>query len=225
MDCERKNLFWESGSRLLYQSAESGSHVGLVALSNIVSYRAIDNGLVKTGFTKSDLFEKISSPWLGGVDDTTVSDWLFLAGSGLLNVPGHDSVEVALAMVGGISPEALLSNANTARDLYRISTNVTDTQNDALPVSCVLHQNYPNPFNPMTNIAFDLTSGAEVALEIYNILGRRVKTLFSGYLDAGLHRFEWDASNDKGQGVATGVYFYKLTTSSQSVTKKMLLIK
>ncbi|MEA2031810.1 MAG: S8 family serine peptidase [candidate division Zixibacteria bacterium] len=222
---ENDRVVHDSNINLMYQITDSGPYVGLVGLSNINSSCAINNSVTESCFSDSNLFESISSSSVNETNDTTAGDWLFIVGSGALTVLSNDSVEIALAMVGGSTYEALIANTNSAHDLYRISTNVTDTDNDILPVRCELHQNYPNPFNPTTNIDFNLTCGTEVTLEIFNILGRRVKTLYSGYLDSGSHRFEWDAVNEKDDAVATGVYFYKLSTPSQSETRKMLFLK
>ena len=76
--------------------------------------------------------------------------------------------------------------------------------------SVVLHQNFPNPFNPITTIGFDLPSGKEVKLSIYDILGRQVRILVDGSLGAGQHHFIWEGTNSQGVPVAAGVYFYKL---------------
>ena len=80
--------------------------------------------------------------------------------------------------------------------------------------------NYPNPFNPTTEISLELSAAATVKLEVYNILGEKVATLFSGRLEAGRHAFEWDAGY-----VGSGVYFYRLEADGFVQTKKMLLIR
>jgi hypothetical protein len=100
-----------------------------------------------------------------------------------------------------------------------------------LPSTFVLEQNYPNPFNPTTTIEFSL-GGADdgpltqhVALDIYNILGQHVKTLIEKNLVPGNYQVEWDATNSGGQGVATGIYLYRLQVDQESKTKKMLFLK
>ena len=86
--------------------------------------------------------------------------------------------------------------------------------------------NYPNPFNDRTVIEFSLPEAAVVDVEIFNILGRKVRTLLSGEPSAaGEHRIYWDGRSDSGNSVATGVYLYRLRTEDQSVTRKMVLIK
>ncbi len=84
----------------------------------------------------------------------------------------------------------------------------------------VLDQNYPNPFNPSTAIQFSLEKSGKTVLEIYNTLGQKVATLVNGELNAGAHRYQWNAS-----GLASGVYFYRLQSNEFVATKKMLLVK
>ena len=88
------------------------------------------------------------------------------------------------------------------------------------PISFTLDQNYPNPFNPLTTINLQLTMNNEINLSIYDLNGRHVETLFSGYKDAGTHQFDWNAS-----AYASGVYFYRLKANGMAVTKKMVLVK
>ena len=70
-----------------------------------------------------------------------------------------------------------------------------------------------------------MREAGEVSLEVVNILGQKVRTLYSGYLSAGLHNFEWDATGESGERVASGVYFYRLSGQSSTQSRKMLLMK
>jgi hypothetical protein len=80
--------------------------------------------------------------------------------------------------------------------------------------------NYPNPFNPVTEISFNLPNAMYVQLEIYNIMGQKVATVVDGFLEAGQHTVQWDASS-----FSSGVYFYRLTAGDLIETKKMMLLK
>jgi hypothetical protein len=88
-----------------------------------------------------------------------------------------------------------------------------------------LLQNYPNPFNPSTCVEFDLARTSQVKLEIYNILGSKVKTLVNDKLSVGHKSITWDGKDDQGKKVASGIYFYRLKTEEFSSTKRMLLLK
>jgi hypothetical protein len=88
-----------------------------------------------------------------------------------------------------------------------------------------LAQNRPNPFNPKTTIAFSLPEPTRVSLEIYDVAGRKVTTLVDGGLEAGPHSYDWDGRNHDGERVASGVYFYRLSTPERDLRKKMVLLK
>lgn len=95
----------------------------------------------------------------------------------------------------------------------------------ALPDKLTLYQNYPNPFNPATTISFRLEQKARVNLAVYNILGERVKVLIDGDREAGSQAVTWDGTDANGAGVASGIYFYRLTADGQTLTRKMSLLK
>ena len=106
--------------------------------------------------------------------------------------------------------------------LYQ-SVNVAENRN--LPTNFTLYQNYPNPFNMDTEIGFALSTFGHVTLDIFDILGRKIRTLVSGSLDAGYHSFRWNSADDNGAAVSSGLYFYKLQTGETDAIKKMLLLK
>ncbi len=89
-----------------------------------------------------------------------------------------------------------------------------------IPLKFRLEQNYPNPFNPVTNIEFQLVKQGLVTLKVYNILGEEVSTLINKELNAGIHKYLWNAS-----GIASGIYFYRIQSGNFSQVKKMVLIK
>ena len=93
------------------------------------------------------------------------------------------------------------------------------------PSSFTLDQNYPNPFNPTTTIRYTLTEAANVTLTIYNQLGQRIRTLASGPQAAGTHTLEWNATNDAGARVPSGLYVYRLEAGNVSLTRSMTLLK
>lgn len=107
-------------------------------------------------------------------------------------------------------------------DLVRVVEDLTaiNQVGNEIPASFDLSQNYPNPFNPSTKINFALPTSGKVKLAVYDMLGNEVSVLFDGNKDAGFYTASFDASK-----LATGVYFYKLTTENNSLTKKMTLIK
>ncbi len=95
----------------------------------------------------------------------------------------------------------------------------------ALPEAFALGQNYPNPFNPTTSITFDVPEAAEVKLTIYNMMGKRIKTLYQGQAAAGQHQVAWNAKNEQGIKVASGIYIYKLEANNFQAMKRLILMK
>ena len=91
---------------------------------------------------------------------------------------------------------------------------------NAVPTGFVLGDNYPNPFNPTTKISFSLPQKSQVKLKVFDVLGREIQILADGVYEAGVHEVEFNATN-----LPSGVYFYNLTNGSNSITKKMLLMK
>jgi subtilisin family serine protease len=108
-----------------------------------------------------------------------------------------------------------------------VGVNSTDSNSGgSLPTQFVLHDNYPNPFNGSTTILVDAPGNEYIELAIYDLLGRRVRTLYRGTVIAGTNRFQWqDALNDAGAHVATGVYVVRLTGPGFVGSHKILYLK
>jgi hypothetical protein len=108
-----------------------------------------------------------------------------------------------------------------------------ETEGREKPSEFALFQNYPNPFNQSTKIEFTLSKPGFVSLKIYNLLGKKVRSLISEYLSSGYKHVFWDETNDLGQEVASGIYFYQLRVENPAFsgpegfakTKKLLLLK
>ncbi|MDD4277894.1 MAG: FlgD immunoglobulin-like domain containing protein [Candidatus Cloacimonetes bacterium] len=93
------------------------------------------------------------------------------------------------------------------------------------PVQLTLLQNYPNPFNPTTTISYSLPEVSKTKLDIYNLKGQLVKSLINADQAAGRHNAIWDGKDSNNHQVASGVYLYRLSSPSKSLTKRMLLMK
>jgi hypothetical protein len=93
------------------------------------------------------------------------------------------------------------------------------------PKELSLGQNYPNPFNPLTAIPVSIPITTEIKLKVYDILGKEVKTLYADNLTPGRHFFHWDGRDERGNALATGVYFYRLQAGSWVQTKKLILLR
>ena len=95
----------------------------------------------------------------------------------------------------------------------------------SLPTEFALAQNYPNPFNPATRISYQLPRDTRVTLKIYNMKGEEVRTLVDGHRAAGRYEVEWNAQNNSGARVASGVYLYRLQGEGVAETKRMVLLQ
>lgn len=89
-----------------------------------------------------------------------------------------------------------------------------------VPEKFMLEQNYPNPFNPETNINFSVPEKSDVKLAVYDVTGREIAVLVNSSLTAGTYKTEWDAAS-----YSSGIYFYRITGSNFTDTKKMILVK
>jgi hypothetical protein len=93
-----------------------------------------------------------------------------------------------------------------------------------IPITCTLNQNYPNPFNAGTTIRFESHNQADGVLEIYNLLGQRIRD-FKISLNVGRNYFYWDGRNSIGNNVPSGVYFYRIRTKYFAADRKMILLR
>lgn len=105
-----------------------------------------------------------------------------------------------------------------------IATDIGES-GSTLPNKVELYANYPNPFNAATRIQFSLPQQANVRIDVINLLGQLVTRLADRKYPAGAHSVEWNGTDSRGQTVASGVYFYRLTTGTDVLVKKMLLLK
>jgi hypothetical protein len=151
--------------------------------------------------------------------------WVLQGGTNYANyitnepVPGTPVVRV-IGSSGGIE---------VARSRFTIGTGfITDVAREerGIPTEYNLSQNYPNPFNPSTTIKFDLPKQSPVTLEIYDMLGQKVRTLISGdMMDPGYYSVPWNGTNQYGNSVASGVYYYRIVADKFTSLKKMMFLK
>jgi hypothetical protein len=105
------------------------------------------------------------------------------------------------------------------------ASDVLSIDGGVVPDKFALYQNYPNPFNPITQIRYDLPEDAMVNITIYDIMGRSIRSLVKSRQTAGYRLVRWDATNDKGESVSAGMYFYTIQAEDFKQAKKMVLLK
>jgi dipeptidyl aminopeptidase/acylaminoacyl peptidase len=138
--------------------------------------------------------------------------------------------EIYLMSADGTNPRRLTNSPGTNTSVdpdWRPSKPTTGFREEeaSLPVGMILHQNYPNPFNPATIIRYELSRTSSVKLEVYDLLGGRVRALVDEVVTAGSHLASWDGTDGSGRRAAGGMYFYCLTAGGIYQARKALLLK
>jgi polyhydroxybutyrate depolymerase len=163
---------------------------------------------------KSDGSMVISQKYFNGVYNNEV--WLYKVVNGGHDWPGNG---------GNMDIHASEEIWNFFATVHNNATNVLTENENPLPENVVLHQNYPNPFNPVTTISFELQDQAQVKLSIFDILGRKSIKLVNTIQSAGFKSVQWDGTDNLGQPVCAGVYFYRIEVGQIIQTRKMVLLR
>jgi len=151
--------------------------------------------------------------------------------TGWLSVPpetySDGAVEVIVEKVGGAGPASISQLWLRQANFDPNNPPAREMNTTTVPREFELKQNFPNPFNPETTIEFSVPEGFSDAVElsIFNVLGQRVRTLVKGNLSAGRYAKIWNGTGDRGEKVASGVYFYKFSAGGFTQTRKLLLMK
>ena len=113
----------------------------------------------------------------------------------------------------------------TVLQFTETNTSVDMDEHMLIPNQIILHQNYPNPFNPVTKLRYTIPKNSLVSINIYDMLGRQVKTLINQTQDAGYRSVIWDATNDYGKPVSAGIYLYQIQAGEYMQTQQMVYLK
>ncbi len=193
--------------------------------------------------TAEEVFQLISNSISNTPQDT--ADYHFYVGSGPFSIRGGENIILIYALLplsNGFpkaSSDLLTRLENGLINFYKGKSLATideshlkhSASNSMLPEKYQLFQNFPNPFNPTTKIRFQIPASAqtktaaEVRLEVFNIVGQKVRTLLHQPLEAGTYTIEWDGTNQEGIAATSGIYIYRLSTKDFQTQKKMLLIR
>jgi len=167
--------------------------------------------------------------WSAGADGASLAVW---TGDGQQHV--HDLAIVEqlnftdeeLRVVTGYCTHQYSLESITRLDFLDYPTDVEDPD-EAADIAGVVHlfQNYPNPFNPETRIRFELSSRGRVKLSVYSVKGELIRTLVEKEMPTGPHSVRWNGRDDSGRSVASGVYFYSLSTPQVKESRKMILLR
>ena len=178
-------------------------------------YCSEDNGCDSTYWNSLDTSDAIPNPDLY----TFINDTLTIDGN------SGDFVDF------GCDGNIILSGDDIV--LWRVGLDTSECEGIQLglpspglsPKSFKVNQNYPNPFNPFTTLRYDLPKDEFVSITIYDLLGNVINNLVNTNQSSGYRSVQWNATNNQGQPVAAGVYFYSIEAGEFRQTKKMILLK
>ena len=111
------------------------------------------------------------------------------------------------------------------QNIYNEQVSVQNSFSNPIPNEYQLEQNFPNPFNAKTTIRYQLKKAAHVNVEIYDILGQKVRTLIDQNQPAGYYTILWDGANEQGQTLASGIYIFRLKSHSFTKSRKLVIVK
>ena len=177
---------------------------------------------------------------IGNVTVSSVNsfDWSVVDGSGVECLIDDDMATMeANSFMSGLEEGTTLTNVSgifnfsfgtykiQIRDMADLGQLGIDDDFAGIAREFALYPNFPNPFNPETRIRFQLAENSDVKLMVYDVLGRKVRTLVSDRMDAGHHVINWDGLNDAGTDVASGMYVYRIKAGDFIAHRKMLLVR
>ncbi len=219
-----------------YQSIEMDVSSQWTQISHDLSSYAGGASTMKIAFHYSDCSGNWAYGW--GIDDVVIegiagTEWLTLDPmEGFLAVGESEDIVATLSAeemeVGDYYAEVHITAAEIIDEVVQVLLTVEGMDIDrvaSLPDVFALRQNYPNPFNPITTLRYDLPEVAHVRLVIYDILGRRVKTLVSGVQEPGYRTVIWNGTDDAGKPISSGLYIVMMESGSHRFVRKMVFLK
>ena len=182
--------------------------------NNVANLRLPDSMNVFQPVTLNTLSDSMG--WLGDQSTWTIGAWDCYDGM-VDSSSWFPTREVGELWQNFVSEGSIIDTS--ACDSTTVETDIK------IPEKFLLHPPYPNPFNPITTIRYDLPEQTTVNIIIYDMLGRRVKTVVKTNQEAGFKSVIWDGTNNQGNPVSAGVYFYQIQAGDFVLTKKMVLLK
>ena len=222
-----------TGSFDIYMTNTENAYIVELKISDVPEY------LTVTGITTLDRFENGTIDGSSGEDDDQMFYFLgYEFTTGIM--PGEGPIlRVEVEMNQNIqNPSVMLlfesvatgdDGANpiisVAEGFGQFIPSLSNDESASIPNEFALHPNYPNPFNPATFITYDLPIESRVQLDIYDLMGRKMKTLNNGIESAGRNTVVWYATDNHGISVSAGVYIYRFHAGDRVFTRKMILMK
>ncbi|RKX20306.1 MAG: hypothetical protein DRP26_01935 [Candidatus Zixiibacteriota bacterium] len=191
-----------------------------------ISFKALSNAneVYPPHFTLADKWSYMNA----GFTDTAITtpeDVSIMITTGPFDIAVGENVKAAFAILGADNLSTLQEIADAAIFKYYNMTDVDERAKDIIPTSFGLVGNFPNPFNPSTSIRYSIGKPGAVKIDIYDLLGRRVRLLVDEYENPGIYDIVWDGKDTRGINVASGLYFVRLQNQEGTSSKKMLLLR
>ena len=194
-----------------------------------LSFNISGNPLSDDDFTIAEKWETLSSGVKAlsiGTNTSSGIDVSFVSGNGPYDIPANSSIKVAFALIGGDNLQDIQTSAQAAQQKYNLLSN----QSVEEPVTAIDFQVYPNPIitavNSQNAIRFTLPEEGLVSLELFNLVGQRVKTLISKTpYSSGIHYLNYNFSGGDFADIVTGVYFYRLTVNNKYKSSKISVLR
>ena len=196
-------------------------------VTSVASFSNVMQKFVETGMIVGTVRRTNNTPIVGAnVTNGTVTATTNSMGAYTLTVPiGYHSVTASAAGYDSLTVNDVLVNLNLTTTLNFILKE-TSNEDDYLPVvATALNGNYPNPFNPETTISYSVKEPGKVRLEVYNIKGQLVKTLVDEEQTTGRYKLVFNARDDRGRSIASGVYMLRMVAPGYLKTTKMILMQ
>lgn len=201
LSCHPDGTIFVSSDKSLYRSTDNGD-----------SWSKIDSLAEHAGF-KNFVFNTYGYIYASNDNGIFCSTDLGITWANI------DSDKQVTAMA--IDSDNFLYIGTSQQGIYRSNLPLTDVKSaNNIPINFILEQNYPNPFNPSTKISYSIPEYENVKIILYDMLGRKVRTLLNEYKPAGIYEIEFYADN-----LSSGVYIYTLQAGEFIQTRKMLLLK
>lgn len=205
----------EVGTRQVLIRAYKSSETGL---GEMIAQKVYSNSLTNAGWNIIPLANE-------GIllqDEHFYISVLSFNGSSVIGVDSSSHTSSFTATIG-----SSLSPYNEGEFMFRALVKTVTNAEDNNNVSAIKGSisNYPNPFNPATTISLNIPVKGNANLSVYNVKGQKVRTLLNGYVDKGQKQVSFNGKDDKGNSLASGIYFYKFNSSRYSAAKKMILLK
>ncbi len=229
-DYDNNNVSYDSANKIIYAydrpdgpfkyyvgaSLLTGQNTGVFAIDNTLD----NNGLtLYPSFTKSAKWQMLS----GGIAKTSAGtgDISLIISGGPVNIKAGSYENISFVLAIGNTPADLKTIISNSRAKYASIPNDAGNDPVEIPANYYLSQNFPNPFNNFTKIIYDLPKDDYVKIKVYDILGREIVTLVNAFQTAGKNY----SVMFNGASVPSGIYFYRIETTSYRQTKKMVVVK